>query len=187
MQSRSPAAARRRSSPPCWRSASRPRTSCRTPRAAARRRSAPSIACRGRRERLVLRRESAAELEQRLRGDLAEAERAAADRSDETVRVLEDAARGRSGTARDAAEAHGQAAERARHAHARVAGLRAPTLDRCPGAPRRAACRTRRQSRQRSPEPPGARRVPTAVSSRSVPHGSGSACARSRRPRSSRR
>ncbi len=72
-------------------------------------------------ERLVLRRESASELEQRLRGDLAEAERAAAERSDETVRVLEDAARAAATTARDAAEAHGQAAERARHAHARVA------------------------------------------------------------------
>ena len=72
-------------------------------------------------ERLVLRRESAAELEQRLRSDLAEAERAAADRSDETVRILEDAARAAAATARDAAEAHGQAAERARHAHARVA------------------------------------------------------------------
>ena len=72
-------------------------------------------------ERLVLRRESAAELEQRLRGDLAEAERAAADRSDETVRILEEAARAAATTARDAAEAHGQAAERARHAHARIA------------------------------------------------------------------
>ena len=73
-------------------------------------------------ERLVLRRESAVELEQRLRGDLAEAERAAADRSDETVLILEDAARAAASTARDAAETHGQAAERARHAHARVAG-----------------------------------------------------------------
>ena len=72
-------------------------------------------------ERLVLRRDSAAELEQRLRGDLAEAERAAADRSDETVRILEDAARAAATMARDAAETHGQAAERARHAHARVA------------------------------------------------------------------
>src|SRR4051812_10073316 len=42
-------------------------------------------------ERLVLRRESAAELEQRLRGDLAEAERAAADRSDEALARLEQA------------------------------------------------------------------------------------------------
>ena len=72
-------------------------------------------------ERLVLRHESAIELEQRLRGDLAEAERAAADRSDETVLILEDAARAAASTARDAAETHGQAAERARHAHARVA------------------------------------------------------------------
>ena len=73
-------------------------------------------------ERLVLRRESAVELEQRLRGDLAEAERAAADRSDETVLILEAAATAAATGARDAAEAHGQAAERARHAHARVAG-----------------------------------------------------------------
>ena len=72
-------------------------------------------------ERLVLRRESASELEQRLQGDLAEAERAAADRSDETVRILDEAAHAAATTARDAAETQGQAAERARHAHARVA------------------------------------------------------------------
>ena len=85
-------------------------------------RSAPSTGSREPRERLVLRRESAAELEQRLRGDLAEAERAAADRSDETrPRRSRMQPAPRPTTARDAAEAHGQAAERARHAHARVA------------------------------------------------------------------
>ena len=72
-------------------------------------------------ERLALRRESAAGLEERLRADLAEAEQAVADRSDESVRILEDAAREAATAARDAAEAHGQAAERARLAHSRVA------------------------------------------------------------------
>ena len=50
-------------------------------------------------ERLALRRESAAGLEERLRGDLAEAERAAADRSDEAVLRLEDAGRVAAATA----------------------------------------------------------------------------------------
>jgi chromosome segregation protein len=72
-------------------------------------------------ERLALRRESAAGLEERLRADLAEAEQAVADRSDESVRILEEAAREAATAARDAAEAHGQAAERARLAHSRVA------------------------------------------------------------------
>ncbi|MCY7302773.1 MAG: AAA family ATPase, partial [Thermoleophilia bacterium] len=75
----------------------------------------------GARERLALRHESAGGLEERLRADLAEAEQAVADRSDESVRVLEDAARSAATAARDAAEAHGQAAERARLAHSRVA------------------------------------------------------------------
>src|SRR6185369_17524809 len=43
-------------------------------------------------ERLALRRESAAGLEERLREELGEAERAAADRGDEAVRALETAA-----------------------------------------------------------------------------------------------
>ncbi len=72
-------------------------------------------------ERLVLRRESTAGLEERLREDLAEAERAFADRGDEAVQRLEDAGRAAAAVARDAAEAHGQAAERARLAHSRVA------------------------------------------------------------------
>jgi chromosome segregation protein len=72
-------------------------------------------------ERTALRRESAAGLEERLRDDLAEAERIAADHGDEAVRSLEDAGRVAAGAARDAAEAHGQASERARLAHARVA------------------------------------------------------------------
>ena len=76
----------------------------------------------GARERLGLRRESAAGMEERLRDDLAEAERAAVDRSDDNVRLLEDASRSAATAARDAAEAHGQAAERARLAHSRVAG-----------------------------------------------------------------
>jgi len=72
-------------------------------------------------ERLALRRESAAGLEARLRDDLADAVREAADRSDEAVRHLEEAARTAAAAARDAAEAHGQASERARLGHARVA------------------------------------------------------------------
>jgi len=74
-------------------------------------------------ERLALRRESAAGLEARLQEDLAEAERAAADRSDEAVRALEDAAAAAAAGARDAAESHGQAAERARRAHTRLAAF----------------------------------------------------------------
>ena len=74
-------------------------------------------------ERLVLRRESAVGLEERLRGDLTDAERAAADRSDEAVRRLEEAGRVAAAAARDAAEAHGQASERARRAHSRVAAF----------------------------------------------------------------
>ncbi len=72
-------------------------------------------------ERLGLRRESAAGLEERLRLDLREAEQAAADRSDEAVVMLEEAARSAAASARDAAEASGQASGRARLAHARVA------------------------------------------------------------------
>ncbi len=74
-------------------------------------------------ERLALRRESAAGLEARLRDDLTEAERAAADRSDNAIRLLEDAGRAAAAAARDAAEAHGQASERARLAHSRVAAF----------------------------------------------------------------
>ena len=77
----------------------------------------------GARERLGLRRESAAGLDGRLREDLVEAERAAADRSDGAVQALEDAARAAASIARDAAERHGQASERARLAHARLAAF----------------------------------------------------------------
>ncbi len=72
-------------------------------------------------ERLSLRRESAGGVEARLREELAEAERAAADRSDATVRALEDAAHAAAAAARDAAETSGRAQEQARLAHARVA------------------------------------------------------------------
>ncbi|RDI73797.1 chromosome segregation protein SMC [Gaiella occulta] len=74
-------------------------------------------------ERLGLRRESAAGLEVRLREELAEAERAAADRSGSAVRELEEAARSAAARARDAAQASGQASERARVAHARIAAF----------------------------------------------------------------
>src|SRR5262245_61387416 len=72
-------------------------------------------------ERLTLRRESATGLEARLREGLLEAERAAAGRSDEAVRALEQAAGAAASAARDAAAAQGEAAERARRAHARLA------------------------------------------------------------------
>jgi chromosome segregation protein len=72
-------------------------------------------------ERLTVRGESAGGLAARLREDLAEAERAAEARTDETHRALEDAARVAAATARDAAARSGQAAERARHAQALLA------------------------------------------------------------------
>ncbi len=72
-------------------------------------------------ERLGLRREAAAGLEDRLRADLRDAEQAVADRTDEAVVILEEAARSAAASARDAAEAHGLASGRARLAHARVA------------------------------------------------------------------
>ena len=75
----------------------------------------------GARERLTLRGESAAGLTTRLREDLAEAERAAESRTDETHRALEDAAHAAAATARDAAARSGQATERARHAQALLA------------------------------------------------------------------
>ncbi len=74
-------------------------------------------------ERLALRHESAAGLGERLRDELAEAERAEADRSDAAVMRLEEAAQVAAGAARDAAEAHGQISERARLAHSRVAAF----------------------------------------------------------------
>ncbi len=72
-------------------------------------------------ERLALRRESAAGVAARLAEDLAEAERAVAARSDTAVRAREDVARAAAAEARDAATVSGQAAERARLAHARLA------------------------------------------------------------------
>ena len=74
-------------------------------------------------ERIALRRESATGLSDRLQEDLREAERALAARSDESLRALEDAARLAQTEARDTATTSGQAAERARHAHARLAAL----------------------------------------------------------------
>ena len=137
-------------------------------------------------ERLALRRESAAELEQRLRGDLAEAERAAADRSDETVRILEDAARAAATTARDAAETHGQAAERARHAHARVAAYERRLA--AAAQSRLAELRAERGAVEAAlAGATGGQEGANAGSSRSAPRGSGSACGRSPRQRSSRR
>src|SRR6187551_2183123 len=75
----------------------------------------------GARERLTVRGESAAGLSERLHEDLADAERAAATRTDEAHRALEDASRAAAATARDAASRSGQATERARHAQALLA------------------------------------------------------------------
>jgi chromosome segregation protein len=72
-------------------------------------------------ERLTVRGESAAGLSERLHEDLADAERAAATRTDEAHRALEDASRAAAATARDAASRSGQATERARHAQALLA------------------------------------------------------------------
>jgi chromosome segregation protein len=81
-------------------------------------------------ERIALRREAAAGLAERLADDLREAERARAERSSEAVRALEEVARVAQAEARDAATVSGQAAERARHAHARLAALERATLGR---------------------------------------------------------
>jgi chromosome segregation protein len=77
----------------------------------------------GARERLAIRRESAAGLEARLREELAEVERSRLERSDESVRALEEAAAAAAAAARDAAGASGRSAERARLAHARLAAF----------------------------------------------------------------
>ena len=74
-------------------------------------------------ERLTLRRESASGLETRLREELSEAERAAAGRTDEAIRALEQAAGAAAAAARDAAARNGEAAERARRAHAALAAF----------------------------------------------------------------
>jgi chromosome segregation protein len=72
-------------------------------------------------ERLAIRRETATALEAQLAGQLAEAERARAVRSDDGLRGLEQAAHDAAAAARDAAQSSGQAAERARLAQARLA------------------------------------------------------------------
>ncbi len=77
----------------------------------------------GARERLAMRRESIGGLEARLREELLEVERNAADRSDEGLRALEQAATAAAAAAREAAQAGGHASERARLAHARLAVL----------------------------------------------------------------
>ena len=138
-------------------------------------------------ERLVLRRESAAGLEERLRGDLADAERAAADRSDEAVQRLEEA--GESSLRPPPATRPRRTARRrsGRDAPIRAsrptsAVCRRPPSHGCPSCVLRVAA-----SRPRSPTRPAARRGRTGVSSPWAPHASGSVCGRSRRPRSWRR
>ncbi len=74
-------------------------------------------------ERLALRREGAAGLVERLRSDVADAEAAAAEASDETLRSLERAAAEATAAARAAAGASGAGAERARAAQERLAAL----------------------------------------------------------------
>ena len=81
-------------------------------------------------ERLSVRGESAAMVAGRLRGDLTEALRARESRSDEAVQALEAAASAASAAARDAAGVRGQAAERARHAHALLAATERAAADR---------------------------------------------------------
>jgi chromosome segregation protein len=74
-------------------------------------------------ERLALRRESAATLEERLAGEVAEHERADLVAGDETVRAAEEHARVAAAEAREAAQASGAAAERARAGQARLAAF----------------------------------------------------------------
>ncbi len=80
-------------------------------------------------ERLVVRGESASGLAARLEDDLAEARHAQEARTDETVRALEEAARAAAAAARDTATRSGQAAERARHAHALLAAAERAVAD----------------------------------------------------------
>ena len=74
-------------------------------------------------ERLAVRAESAGGLATRLRDDLAEAERAQGAPTDDALGLLEQRARDAGAAARDAAAESGQAAERARHAHAVLAAV----------------------------------------------------------------
>jgi chromosome segregation protein len=72
-------------------------------------------------ERLALRRESAEGLQGQLAGELVDAERLRASRQDGAGAALAQAAEEAAAAARDAVQASGQAAERARLAHARLA------------------------------------------------------------------
>ncbi|MFN0155396.1 MAG: chromosome segregation SMC family protein [Gaiella sp.] len=74
-------------------------------------------------ERLTVRHESATGVRDRLAEDLAEADRSLAARSDAAVQALEGLALQAAVEARDAAQASGQAAERARNAHLRLGAL----------------------------------------------------------------
>ena len=72
-------------------------------------------------ERLALRRESAVGVGERVDEDLLEAQRAASSRTDTALQALEEASRQAAAEARDRSADGGRAAERARHAHARLA------------------------------------------------------------------
>jgi chromosome segregation protein len=78
---------------------------------------------RSARERLDVRRESAEALLARTRAELDELERAAAAQDDSVLATLEQAARGAAAAARDATQASGAAAERARLAYERLAAF----------------------------------------------------------------
>ena len=80
-------------------------------------------------ERLAVRGESAGIATSRLEADLVEARQARETRTDDTLRALEAAARDASAAARDAAAERGQAAERARHAHALLAAIERAAAD----------------------------------------------------------
>ena len=85
-------------------------------------------------ERLGLRREAASTLETRLADELAEHERAAAFESDASLRALDEHAAVAAAEARDAAQASGSAAERARVAQARLAAFERLAAARCEAA-----------------------------------------------------
>src|SRR5690348_8252021 len=80
-------------------------------------------------ERITLRREAAGGLDERLGEELAEHERARQASGDETVRALETEAARLAAAAREAAQASGSAAERARLAQSRLAAAERTAAD----------------------------------------------------------
>ena len=122
-------------------------------------------------ERLALRRESAIGLGERVDEDLLEAQRAASARTDTDLQVLEEAAREAAAAARDRSADGGRAAERARHAHARLAAMTVrPSGQRRAGSKRCAV--SAGESSWASRNRPVARPTRTGCSSRSERRGS---------------